>query len=67
MFVANLVLLLAIAAPQSLQVERGMFDGPFKGYQQSFETHWREYLAAKESRDEALKQILLATGRPVTH
>jgi hypothetical protein len=41
----------------------GMFDRQFKGMQEPFETYWRAYLDHKMEKDEALRQILLATGK----
>lgn len=41
----------------------GMFDRQFKGMQEPFETYWRAYLDHKMERDEALRQIVLATSK----
>jgi hypothetical protein len=40
-----------------------MFDRQFKGMQEPFETYWRAYQDHKMERDEALRQIVLATSK----
>ncbi|HVR40078.1 MAG TPA: hypothetical protein VMU84_13355, partial [Thermoanaerobaculia bacterium] len=45
-------------------IYRGMFDRQFRGFQQSFETHWRAMLEGKISREEAMKQIVTELGKP---
>ncbi|HEU5180414.1 MAG TPA: hypothetical protein VFW45_06465 [Candidatus Polarisedimenticolia bacterium] len=45
-------------------IYRGMFTRVFVGFQEPFEAHWRAYLDGKETREEAIRQIVLATGKP---
>ena len=39
-----------------------MYEGPFRGFRQSLETHWQAYLDGKVSREAALRQILIETA-----
>jgi hypothetical protein len=41
-----------------------MYEGPFRGFRQSLETHWQAYLDGKLSREAALRQILIETAPP---
>ena len=38
-----------------------MYEGPFRGFRPSLETHWQAYLDGKLSREAAVKQILVET------
>jgi len=42
----------------------GMYDRGFRGFRQSLETHWQAYLDGKESREAAIKQIVIETAPP---
>jgi hypothetical protein len=39
-----------------------MYEGPFRGFRPSLETHWQAYLDGKVSREAALRQILIETA-----
>jgi hypothetical protein len=41
-----------------------MYDGPFRGFRPSLETHWQAYLDGRLSREAAVKQILIETAPP---
>jgi hypothetical protein len=43
---------------------RAMYAGPFRGFQQSLETHWQAYLDGKTSREDAIRQIFMETAPP---
>jgi len=40
----------------------GMYDGPFRGFRPSLETHWQAYLDDQVSLDAALRQIVIETS-----
>ena len=42
----------------------GFFERQFVGFKEPLETYWRAYLDGTIARDEAMKQILLATAKP---
>jgi len=46
-------------------IQVGMFDRQFKGFREAFDAHWRAWLDGKTTREEAMRQIVLATSRPV--
>ena len=39
-----------------------MYEGPYRGFRPSLETHWQAYLDGKASREAALRQILVETA-----
>lgn len=41
-----------------------MYDRGFRGFRQALETHWQAYLDGKESRDAAIRQIVIETAPP---
>jgi hypothetical protein len=41
-----------------------MYDRGFRGFRQSLETHWQAYLDGKESREAAIRQIVIETAPP---
>ena len=41
-----------------------MYDRGFRDFRQSLETHWQAYLDGKESREAAIKQIVIETAPP---
>jgi hypothetical protein len=45
-------------------IQIGMFDRQFKGFREAFDTHWRAWLDGKTTREEAMRQIVLATSKP---
>ena len=45
-------------------IYRGMFTRQFVGLQEPFEAHWRAYLDGNETREEAIRQIVLAASKP---
>ena len=50
-------------AEYRMAIEGRLFDGPFKGFREPFETHWRAWLDGTLTRDEAMRRILLDVGR----
>jgi hypothetical protein len=50
-------------AEYRMAIEGRLFNGPFKGLQEPFETHWRAWLDGTLTRDEAIRRILLTIGR----
>ena len=40
----------------------GMYDGPFRGFRPSLETHWQAYLDGTITRDAAIREILIETS-----
>ncbi len=42
----------------------GFFERQFAGFKEPLETYWRAYLDGKQTREEAIRQIVLATGKP---
>jgi len=45
-------------------IYRGMFDRQFVGFKEPFESTWRAYLDGTRTRADAIRQIVLATGKP---
>ena len=49
-------------AEYRMPIEGRLFDGPFKGFREPFETHWRAWLDGALTRDEAIRRIVIATS-----
>lgn len=49
-------------ADYRMAIEGRLFDGPFKGMKEPFETHWRAWLDGALTRDEAIRRIVIATS-----
>ena len=45
-----------------MAIEGRLFDGPFKGMKEPFESHWRAWLDGTLARDEAIRRIVVATS-----
>ena len=45
-------------------IQIGMFDRQFKGFREAFDAHWRAWLDGRTTREEAMRQIVLATSKP---
>jgi hypothetical protein len=44
-------------------IQIGMFDHQFKGFREALDAHWRAWLDGKTTREEAMREIVLATSK----
>ena len=47
-------------------IQIGFFDRQFKGFRDAFDAHWRPWLDGKTTREEAMRQIVLAVSKPAS-